>query len=582
MVKIQRADTIRKQISYQLRSHSFRKKVRFQKKQPPLLINVSVIFTNIEKLNPFMFSLIDKHTRYFVEGAQYGRPFRSGAWDGFVHLLKEPGTFPTGLLSDIIIILEKCKIPYVLKDKRKHFSIPDANIKDIFADKEKILRPYQCKAVQVALAKRIGTIVLPTGTGKTIIMAAIIAILKGRKFLVLASGVSLLVQLKQQLEILIGEKIGYIGENTRDIQRVTVASIDTLGEMIVSPAKKFVFKSKEERTKHENRIKRFTENQPIALKFLESIECLCLDEAHHSPAERFRATLYACANATLRLGFTATFFRNSIGDNMLLQAVTSGVVYKKSTSWMIRSGFLAKPNIILLSFSQRNGNKAFSKTKKYNGSRGGMARFTKAYSEGVVENDKRNNLIANVANSVFVSKLNALVFVKLKKHGQIINDILVKKYNLGNEVIFVTGNEKGEVREKILEDFRKGNKKLMICTKIFNEGIDIPEAIVGIKAEGLKYEGTQIQQLGRILRKTPNKKGEINLGQEENIFWIDIMDHHDKYLAKHSLERMHAYEGESEFNIDVVRDKDVELLNKAFSSPRFRERVINRSPARLS
>jgi superfamily II DNA or RNA helicase len=92
-------------------------------------------------------------------------------------------------------------------------------------------------------------------------------------------------------------------------------------------------------------------------------------------------------------------------------------------------------------------------------------------------------------------------------------------------------------KDKALKDFKSGEASVLCSTKALNQGFDVPDAQVGIIC-GLDSKALQmIQRVGRLLRLSPNKVGEVIIfyvadSQEEkwlknsvrnlsNIVWMD-------------------------------------------------------------
>jgi len=499
-------------------------------------IVVGTVFTKFRNLSSYERRLVDKCTSYFQEGSQFTKAFRVGGWNGYVHLLSYKDMLPTGMLNVVIKKFSKKNVKYKIYDRRKYFNIPKLPSSLTFGSK--LLRPYQVKALNKIFENHVGIINIPTGTGKSLIIGSLASVINNRKVGIIASGTSLLLQLKRDIKAITGEKIGYIGEGVWEEKRITIISVDTLSDMLLPPPKKVKFKNKLKKLKYLNRIARWKKSCPIAKDFLSKLEVICLDEAHHGPARTFKAVLYSCVNALVRVGFTATYKRSD-GNDVLLHAVTGGVIYKKSTSWMIKHGYLAKPIIVLLPYDE---------DIEYEN-------YVSAYADGIVGNVGRNSFIAESINALYKYGLSAVLFVREKVHGKIIEDMLINSCGIDSSVVvFATGNESGSMRRRILKGFRMGKIRILLCTRIFNEGIDFPEGNAGIKADGFKFEGTQIQQMGRLLRKVPVSSGEIDRDRDEEVFFVDILDMHDIYLAKHSLKRMTAYEKEEGFVVKIAKN----------------------------
>jgi len=74
---------------------------------------------------------------------------------------------------------------------------------------------------------------------------------------------------------------------------------------------------------------------------------------------------------------------------------------------------------------------------------------------------------------------------------------------------------------------------VLIASSIYDEGVDLPEVNVLIKASGGKSEVKTIQQVGRGLR--PKK---------EKLIVYDFNDMNSKFLSAHSKKRIKTYKQE--------------------------------------
>jgi superfamily II DNA or RNA helicase len=179
------------------------------------------------------------------------------------------------------------------------------------------LRPYQTEAIAAVVSaeargiKR-SLIALPTGTGKTVVFAHLIAQRPGRS-LVLVHRDELIRQAYAKLkEINPALSIGIVkAEQDEHEAPCVIASVQTLSR--------------------ERRLTRLTPD----------FQTLVVDEAHHGVAESYRRVLAYCgafsANGPLTLGVTATPHR---GDEVGLEAVFEEIVYQKTLLEMIRANYL--------------------------------------------------------------------------------------------------------------------------------------------------------------------------------------------------------------------------------------------------
>jgi superfamily II DNA or RNA helicase len=73
----------------------------------------------------------------------------------------------------------------------------------------------------------------------------------------------------------------------------------------------------------------------------------------------------------------------------------------------------------------------------------------------------------------------------------------------------ITHRTSKDERKIILDGFRKGRFKAIVSSQVLDEGIDVPDASVGIIMSGSGSAREFIQRLGRILRPAKGKKKAI-------------------------------------------------------------------------
>jgi len=62
-----------------------------------------------------------------------------------------------------------------------------------------------------------------------------------------------------------------------------------------------------------------------------------------------------------------------------------------------------------------------------------------------------------------------------------------------------------EARKRNMEDFRNRNVHILVSCRCLDEGIDVPDASVGIVLSGAAVTRQRVQRLGRILRRAEGK-----------------------------------------------------------------------------
>ncbi|MEM0339930.1 MAG: helicase-related protein [Acidilobaceae archaeon] len=75
---------------------------------------------------------------------------------------------------------------------------------------------------------------------------------------------------------------------------------------------------------------------------------------------------------------------------------------------------------------------------------------------------------------------------------------------------YLTSAMSDSERRRVFEAFRTGAVKAVVATPLVDEGVDVPDAEVGVVLSGLGGSKRQFhQRLGRILRYFPGKKAKL-------------------------------------------------------------------------
>ncbi len=84
-------------------------------------------------------------------------------------------------------------------------------------------------------------------------------------------------------------------------------------------------------------------------------------------------------------------------------------------------------------------------------------------------------------------------------------------YEIGRRYILpvLTHLTRPKERKKMLEAFRSGEIDVLVTSKVLNEGVDVPEASIGIVISGSGAVREHVQRLGRILRHKEGKRATL-------------------------------------------------------------------------
>jgi len=417
----------------------------------------------------------------YVPGYQHTRAYKQGRWNGKAYFVTKTGTLPTGLLPYAIKKLPLL-IEYRTVDKRK---VPPLKVLPPFLHGI-TLRPYQQRAISIACSKKRGVIQAPAGSGKTEVAIGIISSLSYPKTLYLVHQRGLMHQTAERIERRLRCEPGIIGDGIYRQRRITVATIQALWHRI---------------------------KDPRTALLLRDAQLLIIDECHHASA----TTWYRIAmktHAAFRFGLSATpMVANSL-RNMKLAAATGPIIVRISEEKLAEHGYLCLPTVRIITVSSPLLPPHIS--------------YPVAYERGILKNPVRNVMIEDIARKLASEQRTVLILVEMIDHG--------KKLAESLNAPFLTGKEPQSVRKKTIESLSKRETSMVIATKIFDEGIDVPIIDAVILAGGGKSYVKCVQRIGRTMRTGKDKKKPVV---------IDFLDKCHPYLKRHSLERINLYKNKN-------------------------------------
>lgn len=487
-----------------------------------LEIEIGNVYSKINGDIPIpVLSALDDSLSYYVEGYQYSKLFRDGFykngkwihWDGKKHLFYNSSGFNTGLLERVKEILTSKSMKFMIKDNR---IIPKSG-KEIVVKKIKC-RDYQKRAVEEALKQKGGIVKIATGGGKSIVLADLAAKLNV-KTIIFVPGLDLLYQTKDMVELVLGKKIGIIGDGIVDIKDVTISTIWSAANAL---SKKLI-KFDDEDSGRKERFK--SEHKKQISDAIKSMEMAIFDECHMVSCQSIQIINSAAKNCYYKFGFSGTPQKFS-GEDLLIEGVLGRKIIDIPASELISAGFLVRPTIHFIDVPES--------TEELGGN------YHSIYKKYIVENDIRNDKIVSIANKLKNAGRKTLILVKNIKHGE----ELLEKFDPKTVIYFVRGELESEERNEIRENFIDGKIDIIIASAVYDQGIDISNLDSLILAGSGKSSGRALQRIGRVIRPSTGKKDAII---------VDFVDN-AKYLYKHSAARKRIYETEDGFIVKVPKD----------------------------
>ena len=354
-------------------------------------------------------------------------------------------------------------------------------------------RDYQQAALDAWIDHgRRGSVVLPTGSGKTFLGLQAIAA-AGVSTLVVAPTIDLMNQWHATLTNAFGnqlsEPIGVLGGGSHDVTAVTVTTYDSAYRYVNEYGDRFGL--------------------------------LVVDEEHHLPAPTYQQ-IPEMTIAPYRLGLTATYERPD-GKHELLEDLIGPVVYRENVD-ELAGEYLSEYETIHISVDLTTDER-----KTYDEEYGIYRDYVDTHefdlwkAEGYAEFLKRTSYDPQ-GRRALIAKQRAERIARTAAKKLDTLDNLIKRHHNDRAIIFTANNDfaydisqefivpcithqtKTDERTEILDRFRSGEYSMLVTSQVLDEGIDVPAANIGIILSGSASKRQYAQRLGRILRPTDDRQ----------------------------------------------------------------------------
>jgi len=413
--------------------------------------------------------------KYEIPGARYMPAVRLGRWDGKVAFFQLGGSSFVNLLPEIIPILVEEKYDIGVKDLRTYQTDYELDTVDThsFSDKKwpkthpaagdpVILRDYQVEIINKFLENPQSIQEVATGSGKTIMTAALShrVELFGRS-IVIVPNKSLVTQTEKDY-INMGLDVGvFYGDRKEFDHQHTICTWQSLNAL---------FKN--------------TKNQTAEIsigEFLEGVICVIVDEVHSAKADALKTLLTgAMGHIPIRWGLTGTVPKEDYAYQAL--HVSLGTVESKlSASELQERGVLANCHVNIVQMLDHVEYKDYQSELKY-----------------LLEEPGRLDMMSRLIQSASESG-NVLVLVDRVSAGK---ELAAR---LDNSV-FISGSTKATDRQDHYDQVADAEGKIIIATYgVAAVGINLPRIFNLMLIEPGKSFVRVIQSIGRGIRKAEDK-----------------------------------------------------------------------------
>src|SRR5919198_2766546 len=398
--------------------------------------------------------------------------------------------------QNIIDYLKQSEVEY---DDRLVFDLipsPNISIDNDNKNQQLFLRDYQQKALDNwNRAGKRGCVVLPTGSGKTVIGIKAIEMVNSSSIIIVPT-IDLMDQWTSVLsKYLTSKKIGKLGGGTDDIQAITVSTYDSAYIRASSLGNKFAL--------------------------------IIFDELHHLAAPGYRSIAEQFASP-FRLGLTATIERE---DNLHKEfpKLVGGIVFEAYSRDLAKNKHLASYEI-----ERRQVDMTLEEIEEYEKNFGTyqlylmkigivmnspsafhklimMSGRSRIARQAVLARNKAMNIALNSRSKIeelreILSQNNGVKTIIFTQHNKLV-------YEISNRFLipFITYKSSKEERQDALQGFRDGRYNAIVTSKVLDEGVDVPDAELGIIVSGTGSSREFIQRLGRLLRpkSDSNRKAKL-------------------------------------------------------------------------
>jgi superfamily II DNA or RNA helicase len=334
-----------------------------------------------------------------------------------------------------------------------------------------------------------GTIILPTGSGKTIVALGSI-VRTQKKTLIIVPTLALLEQWKNRIHTLLEipfEDIGEFGGGKHDIKDITIITYDSA----------YLY------------VKR------LRLQF----GLLILDEAHHLAGPNYQIIADAYI-APHRLGLTATLDIEEISYSNLMTKGFGPIVYQKNPDDLKETKILSEFKIVTTQVKIDNIDEYKRFIKVLQDYIKVLPRSRKlSYFQQIIFRVNRDHRAQEALQAY--RKARDISFSAKKKLDEL--EKLLVEHKEDKMIIFsdyvafcekiartffipcITHRTSAEERRWILEYYKRVPRAKLVTSKILDEGVDVPDAKIAVIMISSGSKRQFIQRLGRILRRHPSK-----------------------------------------------------------------------------
>jgi DNA excision repair protein ERCC-3 len=351
------------------------------------------------------------------------------------------------------------------------------------------LRDYQQQAADMFWEGGSGVVVLPCGAGKTLVGAAAMARAKATTLILVTNTVAGR-QWRRELiarTSLTDEEIGEYSGEKKEIRPVTIATYQVMTT----------------RRKGEYRHLELFDSRDWGL--------IIYDEVHLLPAPIFRLT--ADLQSRRRLGLTATLIREDGREGDVFSLI-GPKRYDAPWKDIENQGWIAPADCTEVRVTLTDAERM-------------------TYATAEAEDRYRIAATARTKLPVIESIVSRHPNDQILVIGAYLDQLDEVAEHLGG-VPVIQGSTTNKERERLYDEFRRGEQRVLVVSKVANFSIDLPEAAVAVQISGtFGSRQEEAQRLGRVLRpKADGRQAHFYTVVARDTLDADYAAHRQRFLAE--------------------------------------------------
>lgn len=465
----------------------------------------------------------------------YNRAYKEGRWDGKQRLYRGR-RFPAGLTDRVVAHLRGRGFDVTVN------APADATPLDLSRFDATYLGPigpdggdlwaHQVAAVRTLLSHSRGIIKVPTGGGKSEIVAAGARYLweeRGWRSLIVVPKKGLLDQTVRRLDGYYGgvPTVGQFGDGIKREGDIIVGTAQTLSG----------FQPRHRKQRGKAHTAYIAPDQRLR-QIVRDFEVLWFDEAQHTSSEQWFDIAMA-SRARRRYGLSGTPLHDDEIQDLRLIGATGGIICEVPAAVLIALGLAAKP---LIAMVMAPGASHPELPLVWRGPKQYPLPYQEAYQRGVVDSDAHNTAVVRAATWCVDRGRRTLVLCRRKDHWRALQARLDAT---GLDFHALWGDTEVEVRNQAKRELGAGHTHCVLATTIWDEGEDVPAIGAIVLAEGVKTPVNTLQRVGRGMRA--KRAG-------DNTVWVvDFVPLCHPKLHEHAALRSETYEAEG-YEVVAVED----------------------------